>query len=381
MKLLHVTIRGILRQPARTMLTLMGVAVSIFVFSSLLSLDRGVRRMVETTGSDLVLTVFERFKACPPYSRMPVHYADSIASIPGVREVMPVRFMLSNCQTTTDLVAVHGIDTQKLRDFRVLDLPDAEYEAFQDERGSAIVGRSMAEKYGWRVGDQVTLKELRGISFVIRGVFRAPGSALESVILVDREYLELSIEQVGIVTMFLVLLDDPLHVDSVSETIDATFANAQTQTKTGPERSFIANAIADFSAMVRFAQVVAYLALILLLVSVANSVSMSVRDRLREMAILKTLGYRRSQVAGMIIFEAVVLAVLASLLGSGVAALVMNSGALSISVEGYTISPHMSAAMLSLSLLVGAFMGLFGAYLPARRGAQLPIVAALREVD
>lgn len=381
MKLLHVATRSILRQPARTALTLLGVAVSIFVFSSLLSLDRGVRRMVDTTGGDLVLTVFERFKACPPYSRMPVHYADTIASIPGVREVMPVRFVLSNCQTTTDLVAVHGIEPAKLRHFRALDLPDEEYAAFQAERGAAIVGRAVAEKYGWRVGDQVSLKELRGISFVIRSIYRAPGSALESVILVDREYLEFSIEQVGIATMFLVLVDGPDRVDSVSGAIDAAFANAQTQTKTGPERSFIANAINDFSAMVRFAQVVAYVALLLLLASVANSVSMSVRDRLREMAILKTLGFRRSQVTGMVLFETVLLSVLASLLGAGAAVLLMNSGSVSISVEGYTIAPHMSAAMLGLALFVGGLMGLVGAYLPARRGARLPIMMALKEVD
>lgn len=362
-------------------MTILGIAVSVFIFASLLSLDHGVRGMVDKTGEDLVLTVFERFKACPPYSRLPVHYQEKIAAIPHVREVMPVRFLLSNCQTTTDLVAVHGIDPTRLRDFRKLDIADDHYRAFQSERGSAIVGKAVAEKYGWRVGDQVTLKELRGVSFVVRGVFASPGSALESVILVDREYLEYSVQQVGIATMFLVLVDGPAYVDPVSQQIDAQFANYETQTKTGPEKAFIAGSIGDFQDMVRFAQAVAYVALILLLAAVANSVSMSVRDRLREIAVMKTLGFRRGRVVRLVLAESLAVAVVASILGCGLALAILDTGRFSISVEGYTIVPHLSAQVCLLALLAGAVLGVVGAYLPARRAARLPIVTALREVD
>ena len=156
MRLLRLAARNVLRTPARTILTMMGVAASIFIFSALLSLDHGVKRMVEKTGEDLVLTVFERFKACPPYSRLPVHYRDRIAALPHVKEVMAVRFLLSNCQTTTDLVAVHGVEPERFRRFRKVEIPEDQYRAFQGERGAAIVGKAVAEKYGWRVGDQVT---------------------------------------------------------------------------------------------------------------------------------------------------------------------------------------------------------------------------------
>lgn len=381
MKLLHVAGRNILRRPTRTLLMTLGVAVAIFIFSALLSLDRGLKRMVERTGSDLVLTVFERFKACPPYSRLPVHYRDKIAAIPHVRDVMPVRFVLSNCQTTTDLVAVHGIEPGKFRRFREIEIPEADYQSFAAERGAAIVGRSVASKYGWRVGDQVTLKELRGVSFTVRGIFEAPGSALQSIILVDREYLEYSIEQVGLATMFLVLVDGPAHVDSVSAAVDGEFANFDTQTKTGPEKSFIAGSIKDFGDMVRFAQIVAYVSLAMLLLAVANSVSMNVRDRLREMAILKTLGYRRAHVARLVLVEALALALAGAVVGIGATALLVGSGVLAISVEGYTIVPHLSHGIGALALLMGGLLAVLGGYAPARRAARLPIVTALREVD
>lgn len=381
MRFLHLIVRNILRRPMRTALTTLGIAVSIFIFAALFSLDHGVKRMIETTGGDLVITVFERYKACPPYSRLPVHYEQKIAAIPHVREVMPVRFLLSNCQTTTDLIAVHGIDPKRLRHFRKLDIPEEQYRAFEGERGSAIIGRAVAEKYRWQVGEQVTLKALQGVSFVVRGIFRAPGSSLESTILVDREYLEYSVQQVGIATMFLVLVDGTEYVDPVSFQIDSEFANYQTQTKSGPEKAFIAGSIEDFKSMVEFAQVVAYGALVLLLAAIANSVSMSVRDRLREMAVLKTLGFRRARVVRLVVAEASTLSVLAAGIGCAAAALVLHFGGFSISVEGYTITPHLSAQICLLSLLAGLVLGVVGAYFPARRGARLPIVTALREVD
>lgn len=381
MKFFHLILHNTLRRPARTTLTALGVAVSIFIFAALLSLDHGVKRMVEHTGDDLVMTVFEKFKACPPYSKLPVHYAEKIASVPHVKDVMPIRFLLSNCQTTTDLVAVHGIDPASLRRFRTFDIGDAEYAAFAAERGSAVVGRAVAAKYGWRVGDQVTLKELRGVSFTVRGIFAAPGSSLESIILVDRGYLEYAVQQVGIATMFLVLVDSPQNVDQVSYEVDALFANYDTQTKTGPEKAFIAGSIEDFSDMVRFAQAVAYVALVLLLAVIANSVSMSVRDRMREVAIMKTLGFRRGRVVRLIVAEAILIALLASVLGCGLAALVLRTGGFAISIEGYTIVPHLSLQVALFALTAGGVLGLVGAYVPARHAARMPTVAALKGVD
>ncbi|MEO2090065.1 MAG: ABC transporter permease [Gemmataceae bacterium] len=232
-----------------------------------------------------------------------------------------------------------------------------------------------------QAGDQVTLKELRGVSFIVRGVFRSPGSSLESVILVDRTFLEYAIRDVGAVTMFLVLVDGPEHVEAASFQIDELFANAQTQTKSGPEKAFIAGSIEDFKDLVQFAQVVAYLALVLVLAAVANSVSMSVRDRLREMAIMKTLGFRRGRVVRLILAESMLVSVAAAALGCGAAAVVLYTGRFSISVEGYTIAPHLSLEVCGLAILAGAVLGFAGSYLPARRGAGLPVVTALREVD
>ncbi|MFU8805528.1 MAG: ABC transporter permease, partial [Bradymonadaceae bacterium] len=167
MKFLPLIIANLLRRWTATMLTGLSMAATIFIFSTLIALDRGVDRMIDATGQAETITVFERYKACPPYSSLPVSYAAEIAEIEGVADVMAVRFLLSNCQTTTDLVAVHGVEPARLRDFESIDVPDAHYAAFAGERSAALVGTRIAEKYGWKLGDQVVLEALRGIPFVI----------------------------------------------------------------------------------------------------------------------------------------------------------------------------------------------------------------------
>ncbi len=379
--MLKLVFRNLMRRPLRTVLTTLTVAAAVLVFVCLLAVDGGVRRMVEETGDDAVIIVFERYKACPPYSRLPVHYADQIAQIPGVQEVMPIRFLLSSCQTTTDLVAIHGIEPDKFRYFRNIKVSDDDYNSFANERGAAMVGRATANRYGWQVGDTVTLQELRGVSFVVRGIFDAPGSSLESVILVDRHFLEYSINQVGVATMFTVLLEDVGHMDEVSREIDTMFANYPAQTRSGPEKSFITGNIEEFMHMVRFSQIVAYLALVLVLVAVSNSISMSVRERLREMALLRTRGFTQGMVVRLILYESVTGAVTASVTGIVLAALILSYGQFAIGVEGYTITPYLSIKIVLLALLAGTFLGFFGSILPAIHGTRQPIVTALREVN
>ena len=381
MKLLVLISRNMIRSKVRSLLTFTAIGISVFIFAALLSLDRGVQRMIESTGGGQILIVFEKYKACPPYSRLPVHYADRIEQLPHVTAVMPVRFLLSFCGTTTDLVSVHGIEPDRLRRFRALELPEAQYQAFASERGAAIVGRSIAAKYGWRVGQQVTLPQLKGVGFTVRGIFDSSGSSLEEVVLVDREYLETTINEIGVTTMFLVAVDDPAYLEETGAAIDALTATSDIQTQSGPERGFISDQISGFKALVRFSQLVAYAALLMLLASVANSVSMSVRERLREMAVMKLLGFDSRQVAHLMVVETAALGLAAALAGVGAAWLAVELGHVGISVEGYTMYPTLTWRIGLGALAVGVILTTLATWLPASGNARRPIVEALRGVD
>lgn len=381
MKFLKLVLRNLVRSRTRTMLTLLGITVSMFIFAALLGLDGGVQRMLQNTSGEDKLIVFEKYKACPPYSNMPVHYKSVIEKLPHVETVMPIRFLLSNCGTTTDLVALHGIDPGLLRDLRDFEISDSEYSDFVNERGSAIVGNTLAERYGWTLGQQVSLPQLRGVSFIVRGIFSAPGSSLEQVVMVDRTYLETSIDEVGRVTLFLVKVDSPDNVSASAKAIDDTFANYDRQTTSGPEKGFIAAQIKAFSELVKFAQLIAYSALILLLAAVANSVSMSVRDRQREMAILKLVGFDSHSLSDLVLAEIGILGACASIIGVGGAMALFNLAGITVSVEGFSVAPFLPLDLGIVTVLAGIILSLVGAYLPLYSAAKRPIVLALRGVD
>lgn len=381
MLMLRMALRTLLQGGLRSLLTVGSVAVCVFVFSLLLSLDEGVQGMLESSSDESVLIVFEKYKACPPYSRLPVSYANQIAGVENVSAVMPVRFLLSDCGTTTNLIAVHGIEPGVFRDFRDIDVDETAWQSFVAEKGSAMVGQKAAAKYGWQPGQTVTLPELRGVSFSIAGIFDSGGSSLDEVVLVDREYLEQSINEVGDVTMFFAKVDDAGNAGAVADAIDSQFANYATLTRTTPEKGFMAQQISGFSELVAFAQLIAWVSLGLLMLATANSVSMGLRDRMREVAQLKLLGFDSRLAAQLIVMESLLTGIIASMLGVLLGILVLGNGAVSISVEGYTMYPQFTVATALASFISGVGMCLAGGYIPARRGAGRPIGLALRGVD
>ncbi len=373
--------RNLLRNKIRTTLAVAGIAVCVFIFASIQALDFGVQQMIKETGSENILIVFEKYKACPPYSKLPVHYAENISEIENVNEVMPVRFLLSNCGTTTDVVVIHGIEKDKIRKMRDFNIDVKQYDNFMKEKGSAIIGRSIAEKYSWKIGQQITLPQLRNISFNIKGIFSSPGSSLEEVIMVDRIYLEESISEIGVATMFMVQVDDKKNLDLVAATIDSKFDNSETATRSGPERSFITDQIESFRELVDFSQLIAYMALLLLLAAVANSVSMSVRDRLREIAIMKLIGFESDHICKLLLTESAILGFFASFLGVFSAWFVIHVNKFSISVEGFTMYPKISGMIILSSFVTGVLLNIIGAYLAVRKAVAKPVVESLRSID
>ena len=381
MKFLPYILKSAARSPLRALLTLLGVAVAAFMFTSVFAIDRGMHRMIHQSGGDDVLIVFEKYQGCPPLSKLPSAYQAQIADVPGVADVTGTLFLLSACSTATDLVAVHGVEPTKFRTFRDIEISNADYDAFATERAAAIVGERLAQRYDWKVGQSVTLQKLGDVSFTIRGIFKAPGNSLENAVLVDIEYLRFSTDQTGLATLFMARMKDSAQAGVVSEKIDALFSSSANPTKTTPERSFIASAISGVVGMIEFSRGLAYIAVGILFVGVANSLSMTVRDRTREIAILKTIGFSRWQVLAVIVSEAGALAFIGGAAGAMIAFGVINSGSYGLSVEGFTIAPHVSFTLLLVATALASVVGIVGGLMPAWHASRLRVVGALREVD
>jgi putative ABC transport system permease protein len=375
------TAHALLRAPLRPALAVLAVALAVSLFCAVVAVERGLQRMLSTAARPDVLVVFDRFQSCPPLSKLPAAHRSTLEGIEGVRDVTAELFVISSCSRVTDLVAVHGIEPGVVRSFREIEIPDEEFAAFANERGAALVGRRAAARYGWTIGQTVSLERLGGLTFTIRGVFQSPTEGLESAILVDLEYLQLATDQPGKVTLYNVRLDDPGQGDAVAAEIDRQLANSTSPTRTASERAFLDAAVSSLAGLVEFTSLLGYGALGLVALGVGNSMAMSIRDRTREMAILKIVGFRRPQVLRLMLSEALVCGVVGGLIGAALAWLLLTATHFELSVEGFTFAPSLSPALLGEALLLSAVLATAAGFLPALRVARLRAADALREVD
>jgi putative ABC transport system permease protein len=381
MNALRYSLLTVMRHRWRAGLTILSVALAVLLFTLVSSLKRGLDRMLATSSRPDVLIVFDKFQSCPPLSKLPAAHLAELEKMPGVVAVMGELFVVSSCSRATDLVAVHGVEPSKVRQFRDIRIPDEDFAVFAAERGSAIVGAKAAARYGWTPGQTVSLERLGGLTFTVRGIFTAPGDSLESAILTDIDYLRLASDRPGETTLYHVRAADAAQTDAIGARIDRTFSSSAAPTRTALERSFVLSAVSGLSGLIEFSAILGYGALGLIVLGVGNSLSMGIRDRTREVAILKVTGFRRPQVLRVMIAESVLFGAIGGILGVSLAALIVQLSHFSLSVEGFTFSPHLSGTLITEALVLSVALGCLAAYLPARRVAQLPVAAALRNVD
>ena len=381
MKWLRYTMHALLRAPLRPALAVMAVALAVLLFCAVVAVDRGLQKMLVTAARPDVLVVFDRFQSCPPLSKLPQSHRAALEDMDGVKGVTAELFLISSCSRVTDLVAVHGIEPDKVREFRDIEVPEAEFAAFASERGAALVGRRAAARYGWQVGQTVSLERLGGLTFTIRGIFSSPTEGLESAIFVDLDYLQVATDQIGTVTLYRARLASPEQSDAVAAAIDRQFGNSPAPTRTATEKAFLDAAVSSLVGLVKFVSLLGYGALGLVALGVGNSMAMSIRDRTREIAILKIVGFRRPQVLRLMLSEALVCGLLGGILGALLAKLLLTTSQFELSVEGFSFVPSLSPALMAEALILSVLLATAAGFFPALRVARLRAADALREVD
>lgn len=381
MKWLRYTMHALLRAPLRPALAVMAVALAVLLFCAVVAVDRGLQKMLVTAARPDVLVVFDRFQSCPPLSKLPQSHRAALGDMDGVKGVTAELFLISSCSRVTDLVAVHGIEPDKVREFRDIEVPEAEFAAFASERGAALVGRRAAARYGWQVGQTVSLERLGGLTFTIRGIFSSPTEGLESAIFVDLDYLQVATDQIGTVTLYRARLANPEQSDAVAAAIDRQLGNSASPTRTATEKAFLDAAVSSLVGLVKFVSLLGYGALGLVALGVGNSMAMSIRDRTREIAILKIVGFRRPQVLRLMLSEALVCGILGGILGALLAKLLLTTSQFELSVEGFSFVPSLSPALMAEALVLSALLATAAGFFPALRVARLRAADALREVD
>jgi putative ABC transport system permease protein len=372
------------RNRRRTTLTILSIAASLSLLGIFMAIYAAFYLTEPTPEQALRLSTINKVSLVFP---MPEAYREKIKRVPGVREVMVSQWFggvyIDN--RPEHLFARFAIEPDKIFIIRgEMKLPEEQKIAFQKERTACLIGRQLAEKIDKHLGDRITLQgDIFPITLelTVRGIFDTEEN--NEVLYFDRKYLDESINGAmkNMAGTFAILADSADSVPRIAQAVDDEFRNSTTPTKTQSERTFqlsFINALGNVKAFLL--SICAAVTFTILLVS-GNTMAMSVRERVREVGVLKTLGFTRESILGMILGEAILLALLGGVIGLAIAAglcgLMRKAPGFIGQIKTLSIHPPVALACLG----VAAAIGLISSIVPAWGAARTPIVEALRTSD
>lgn len=382
MKYLHLIWAALFRSKTRTLLTLLSVVTAFLLFGMLDSVRvafnsggdvAGANRMV--TSSRLSIT-----------QMLPYSLTEQIRATPGVEQAEFAAWFGGIYRDPKNFFANFSVSPDYLDLYPEFRMPAAQKQAWLADQRGALVGESLAKRHGWKVGDtiplQATIFPTKGSNnweFTLRGIYVVDNPKLkgqENALFFHWKYFNEANDYVkGRVGWFIVNPESGGAADRVAKAIDALSANSDHETKTQSEAAFnqaFAKQFADIGLIVTAIMGAVFFTLLLL---TGNTMAQAVRERIPELAVLKTIGFSNRSVLWLVLAESILLVVLGGLIGLGIAALLMP--AVSAASGGMIQLPGVMAQTwlvgLVLMLLIGVIVGL----LPALRGMRLNIVDAL----
>jgi len=366
--------RTVLRARLRSSLTILGTALAIALFTFVRMLEGGVARMKEQSDQP-VLVVFETSRFCPLTSLLPDRYGSEIQRMDGVEAVLPTLLFINSCRANLDLVTVHGVtpDTvAKMHDFRVI---QGDAESWKRKSDGALVGKRIAERRGLVPGDRL---RVGSVDVEVGGIMESSGAGLDNVVFMQLAQLQLTRKQQGIATEFLVRVKDGAEPAAVARAIDAKFAGDERQTDTKTMQAFVQGAIGEVTEVIDFARAIGYLAVLVVVLILGNTVWISAQTRQSELGLMETLGVTKPTLVGLLATESVLLSTAGGILGVGGVVLWLSVSPLTLGVEGWGIDILPDAILALTALGVACVIGVVAALGPALETLRRPLAVAVK---
>ena len=366
----------------RTLLTALSISTAFFLFGVLQGVNVGIDKLLESSREDH-LVVMSRVNMATP---LPVAHIARVSAVPGVTEATGMVMLFGTYQQPRNVVPVVGADIEAM--FRVYKeimwAPADQLAAATRLRSGAIVGRALAELRGWKIGDRIPIRALN--------MKKANGSAdwaFDIVGIYDRDRPETAMWMVanydyineprgaGKDTLFEIIVGvrDPARTAQVAQAIDELFANSPNQTVTQTERDFLEQVMRQVGDVNFMVNAIVGAVLFTLLFLTANTMAQSVRERIPELAVLKTFGFTDSAVQWLVLAESVLLCVAAALLGLGAAVIVLP---LVSNLPGAGLAAmHVPSSVFIAGTIVAIGVALVSGVPLARKARHLDIATAL----
>lgn len=376
-------IKTLLRHHTRTLLTVSGAAVAVFVYCFVLAVQEGLERL--TTQDDSVLVAFQANKFCPATSHLPQDYEHVIRKMPGVRNVVPIQVFTNNCRASLDVVVFYGTRAEQVRQVRDFELVAGSWEEFEANQETAIVGQALVARRARKLGQNISVGDrmtIGSVNVTIAGVFTSENRAEEDYVYCHLDFLQRTrgTDLVGTVTQHEVFLQPGADPQQVAAAIDAKFKSGQIPTDTRTKGVFQASSLQDLIQLIDLARYLGLACLGLMTVLLATTTVMGVEDRIREHAVLQTLGVTGGRVFRLVLSECVLVSFVGGLAGVLIAVAALATSSLSVGAEAVSIAFAPSTSMAATGVIVSALIGVVAGVAPAWRAANAEIVTALRNV-
>ena len=380
MKYLPLVLANLGRHKRRTILTIASVALALFLFASLQTVVTTIaaaasfgsaRRLVSTNATGIVFT-------------LPIAYANRLQAVPGVQSVTWANWFGGRYGDGKQFFATFAIDPKSYLDmYPEMVMPADQRDAFLRERTAALVGEHLMETFGWKVGQNVTMQGTifpGDWTFTIRAVY-VPTDPLigEDVLMFHHEYMEERLNRPGIAGWYILKIDNPDRAPAIGKTIDDQFKNSSFPTKTGTEQAFNASFATMWGNVSLLMGTIGLAVVFAILLVTANAMMMGARERTREVAVLKTIGFGDRILFGVVMLEAGVIAITGAVLGLGGAKVLYKTT--HFNGGGFLPGFDVTTDTLLLGSAVAIALMLASGLVPAVRAARLPVVAALRQVE
>ena len=370
------------RNKRRSILTMISIAFSLMLLTLMMT---AWRAFYQDQGSEQsTQRLITRHRVSLTFS-MPLYYQEKMRTVPGVVAVTPTQWYGGKYidDKPEHMTMQFATDPQEF--FKVYTdykIPADEVAAWQHDRAGAVVDSNLAKKFGWKVGDRLVIQGMTfggDLTFNVRGIFTAPINTMS--IYFDRKYLEEALpmfkDQSG---TFGILANSPADVPKVATVIDDMFHNSPQQTKTESEKAFGLDFVAMMGNVKAFILGICGAVVFATLLVSANTMAMSIRERTREVAVLKTLGFTQRTVLGLFVTEAAVVAVIGGaggvFVGVGLMWLLGHVPQMAFFFSSMQVKP----VTMLLALFVAGVVGLISSLLPSYNASRINIVDGLRHI-
>jgi putative ABC transport system permease protein len=374
-------VKNALRNKRRAMLSILSVAVSLFL---LVALQVGLRELTlpaEGAGAELRVAVRNKISIA---NLLPARQRPIIERIPGVEAVTPFTWFGGKYKNEEGMTfAQFAMDPAKIKSVFGEAKMDAEcYEAFESERTAALIGKITAEKYHLKVGDKISLESPlypTGMEFKIVGIYA--GTPDDRNMLFRQDYLDEVSGLQGMVGMWWLKVKSADDMPRVLAAINKAFENTSAEVRAETERAFQLSFISMWGNIRLLITLISSAVVFTLLLVTASTMSMAIRERFRELAILKAIGYRRRELFTFILAESFGLAMAGALVGVGGAYLLLTYGDASKMTGGLFPFFQITPRIMGTSVLVAALLGIIASVMPSIAVARMSVVDGLKTLD